>query len=117
METRKLVLKVDAETSAEANELANLLESQLKDAVKSVQITREKEKKDTLDAGAILCVVAAINLASEIARTIQAWLKANHGAKVKVGSVEASNLSPEQVLEIVKGALVKTGKDTTPPKN
>jgi hypothetical protein len=105
MEKSSLLIKVDGPTSREANLLADSLTEQLIKSIRDIELDRQKEKKDTLDAGTLIVAVVGTQFAVELAKTLHAWLMRNHDASVSIGGVKASGISSADVLSIVKMQL------------
>ncbi|MBK3780007.1 hypothetical protein G3A43_07040 [Paraburkholderia aspalathi] len=108
METKTLVVKVVAGSSAETNEMTALLMQKLQSNIENIKVTREKADTQTLDFGATLIAVIATPFAIELAKTLHAWLMKNNTAKLIIGKdreITAEGISREDLVEIVKEAL------------
>jgi hypothetical protein len=103
----------------QGNELAQELEDLLADQVPDVDVTRVKDRSDTLDFGATLVLVLGAPVSIILAKALKDFLTRNSGVTLeftKDGAIIARNLSSEDVPKAIEQAVKRHGSISPSPE-
>jgi hypothetical protein len=101
MELSTITLKVEGNTSRDANLFVNDLMNALNTNVRGIQLDRQKEDSTSLDPGTLIVAILGTKFAVELAKTLQAWLMRNHTATLTIGEIKVTGLSSDSVEKIL----------------
>lgn len=103
-ETNSLEITFDNCTQAEAAQLANLLEQDLREAAET-EIRRKKDRADSQDFGSTIVLLFGTPVAIALAKAVSGFLQRNSGATIRIsrdGEVVGTCLDSKDAARIAE---------------
>jgi hypothetical protein len=105
-------LRLSGVSADKAQILAADLEDALLDADPSIEVTRQQERSDAQDFGAVLAIVLGAPAVVAIAESLGAWLQRHHEVVIRIetsdGILVVENVTAASAPELIRAFKEKT---------